>query len=250
MDQRLFILGIPFDRLTLTGAVERAEQALRHHNFCHVVTPGPEFVVRAQHDVRFRNVLKGAQLSLPDGFGIIIAARVLGLPRLTRITGNDFMEALANRAARHGWGVFLYSGTRNMAEQAAAQFVKRFPGIRIVGVERGYRKWIRLPDSYIAWRIRRSQARILLVALGAPLQELWIERNRARLGSVSIALGVGGALDFLAGVVPRAPGLLRRLGLEWLWRLAIEPRYRFRRILTAVWYFPWAVMRHKISYDS
>lgn len=246
-DNRPHILGIPFNVITQDDAVARIAESIRQGSFCHVVTPGPEFIMRAQHDTRFRDTLRSAELSLADGMGVVLMGKILGLPRLERITGNDIMHALFRKAESEGWGIYLYGVLRHGAvERAAARAVERYPKLKIAGVDSGFRHWIRIPSALACWRIRRSRARILFVALGAPEQEYWIARNRHRLGDVTVAVGVGGAVDYLAGAMRRPPAVIRTLGFEWLFRLLVQPRRRWRRIVTAVISFPLAVMNEKL----
>ncbi len=199
----------------------------------------------ARHHLDFQSILSRADLSLPDGFGVVLAARFLGLPRLTRISGMDFLSAMLERAEHQGWQVFFFGAQPGVAEQAVVKLLKRYPRLPVAGTESGWRHWLRLPDAYVCWRIRRARPDILLVALGAPQQELWIDANRQRLGSVRVAMGVGGAFDFWSGRIRRAPRLVQRLGLEWLWRLLQEPRARWPRIMTAVFLFPLTMLREK-----
>lgn len=245
MDTRPTILNVPFDVVTLEQALDRAEQALTSGRLCHVVTPGPEFVMLAQRHQPFAAVLQQASLSLPDGMGVILAARMLGLPSLRRVAGTDFMQALLGRAAEARWRVYFYGCLRPGAiEQAAHRVVRVYPGLRLVGSESGWRGRWRLPDGVVCWRIRRARPALLFVGLGAPEQELWIDRHRSQLGSVGLAIGVGGAFDYLAGAVRRAPALVRALGFEWLWRLLRQPQ-RWHRIMTAVVRFPLAVLQER-----
>ncbi|MBI4426410.1 MAG: WecB/TagA/CpsF family glycosyltransferase [Candidatus Kerfeldbacteria bacterium] len=239
------IFDVPLDPVTLSSALDRAEAALAGQRLFHVVTPGPEFLMAAHANRKFRAVLQRADLSLPDGFGVIMAAWWLGLERLSRVTGMDFVRGLAARAAVKGYRLFLFGGASGVVARAAAALVREFPGIRIAGVESGVRGWVRLPDALVSWRIRRAQPDILLVALGAPKQELWIDRHRAQLGRVRLVVGVGGVFDYLAGAVRWPPRLVRLLGLEWLWRLVLQPRQRWQRIVTATWRFAREVLREK-----
>lgn len=245
MTARPQLLGVPFDVVSLAQALDRTAAAIRGKSLFQVVTPGPEFVMAARHHDRFRSILSRADLSLPDGFGLVLAARFLGLPRLARISGMDFLNVMFKRAEAEGWRFFFFGAQAGVAEQAAAKLLKRYPRLSVAGVESGWRHWLRLPDTYVCWRIRRARPDILLVALGAPQQELWIDANRQRLGSIRVAMGVGGAFDFWSGRIRRAPRALQRLGLEWLWRLLQEPRARWQRIVTAVFLFPLAMLREK-----
>lgn len=250
MKPRATILGIPFDAMTEKEALDRIAESITMRRWCHVVTPGPEFVMTARHNSRFQDILRQADLSLPDGTGILFAAKFLGQPALRRMSGMDFIAALCARAAQDGWRVYLFGGTNGVAVHAAAALMRQYRGLNIVGAGNEFRHWFRLPERLVCWGIRRRKPDILLVALGAPDQELWIDRNRNDLGTVRVAMGVGGAFDFLAGSSRRAPRLLQDLGLEWLWRLITEPRKRWRRIFTAVIRFPWAVVKEKVSGGS
>lgn len=245
MPARQTILGIPFDATSLAGAVERTLQAIDDRAVFHVVTPGPEFLMTSQHHQRFADVLRRADLSLPDGMGVIFASKILGQTGLRRVPGMDFLDGLLRAAASGGLEVFMYGAMPGVAEAAAKRLTKQYAGLKIVGVESGFRGWIRVPESFVTWRIRRSRAAVLLVALGAPEQELWIDRNRYQLGSVRVAMGVGGAFDFWSGLVARAPKLMQRFGLEWAWRLLQQPHRRWRRIVTATWSFMIAVLNEK-----
>lgn len=249
--QRPRILDIPFDRVSRREVVARVEDAISAKSFCHIVTPGPEFLMLSRRHPAFRKVLTSAELSLPDGIGIVFAARALGISGIRRVTGNDLLHDVCRAAQQKRWRVFFYGSHREGAvARAAARAVRRYPGITIAGAESGFRHWLKVPDAVVCWRIRRAKPDILFVALGAPEQELWIARNRHRLGRVTVAAGIGGALDYLAGAIPRAPALVRLFGLEWLVRLLMQPRRRWWRIVTAVILFPAAVIREKLSGGS
>lgn len=240
------ILGVPFDTSSLSEVVDRVDRAIATRTFMHIVTPGPEFVMRARNDRRYADVLAHADLSLADGMGIQFAARALGIRGITRVTGNDLVLGVMERAVQKKWRIYLYGSTRHGdIEKAAAGAIRQFPGLDIVGTESGFRRGWKIPDAVMCWRIRRSKAEVLFVAFGAPEQEYWIARNRHRLGNVMVAAGIGGAAVYLAGTMPRAPKIMRSLGLEWLARLAVEPRRRWRRIVTAVIEFPFAVIVSK-----
>lgn len=247
MNHRPRILGIPFDVVTMASVLERAERAIRRRTFCQIVTPGPEFLMRAKEDPVFRSVLLSAEVSLPDGMGVVLAGKALGLtPPLTRVTGNDLVHGIFRRGEAEGWRIYFYGTLREgVLEQAVARALMKYPKLQIVGAESGYRRWLRIPDAAVCWRIRRARPDILFVSLGAPEQDLWIARNRSRLGTVMVAAGIGGAIDYLARAVRRAPPIVRNLGFEWFWRLLSQPKRRWRRIVTAVIEFPVAVLREK-----
>lgn len=194
----------------------------------HQVMPvNPELIMTAQKDERFRRVLNSASLILPDGIGILVAARLVGLRVKERVTGVDTVCNLAIVAQEHGLRLFLLGAAPGVAERTAERLREEHPGLEIVGTHAGS------PDpgeeEEICTRIRAANPDILLVAYGAPQQELWVARNSEKL-NVPVAMCVGGTFDFISGSAARAPVWVQRLGLEWMFRLIQEP-HRFRRML-------------------
>jgi N-acetylglucosaminyldiphosphoundecaprenol N-acetyl-beta-D-mannosaminyltransferase len=215
------------DALTLEEAAGRALALLQSGRGGQVVTLNPEIVMRARRDPGLRAVIAGAALVTADGAGVVWAARLAGLTLPERVTGVDLSVALLARAGALGYDAFLLGAAEGVAEGAARALAARLPGARIAGVWSGDPR--PAGDAEAVARVRASGARLLLVAYGAPAQELWIARNLGALPGV-VAIGVGGALDMIAGRSPRAPRWLRAAGLEWLYRLAREPG-RWRRML-------------------
>ncbi len=225
---RQHILGLPIDGITYEQWLEEITAwVAQRRNLQQVCTINPEFVVIARHDANFRNILHRSALNVADGVGMLWAAQRRGCPLPTRITGADGLPQIAERAAERGWRLFFLGAAPGIAEKAAAKLCARHPKLHIVGCHSGGPE-AKLEDEIVA-RINESGADLLFVAFGAPTQEKWIARNSTRL-QVAMAMGVGGALDYLAGVVPRAPLWVRRLGLEWLFRLMRQP-WRWRRML-------------------
>jgi len=236
------LLGVRIDNVTLSESLALTERLILDGKRHYIVTPNPEFLVDAQRDPLFLEILNAADLAIPDGTGLIIASKLLGDSLKCRVSGVDFMEALCNKASSSGWGVFLLGGGAGVAEKAARVLVRRYPGLRVLGCYGGNREaaYDETSLAEIRRRVGRARIDILLVAYGHPYQEKWIRRNLSRL-NVGVAVGVGGSFDFIAGKTRRAPRILRRLGLEWLFRLLVEP-WRWRRILRAVFVFPLLVM--------
>ena len=224
---RAQVLGVGVDRVSLPGAVERIVALVGAGVPAQVVTVNPEFVMAARHDPLFRRVLNGAALAVPDGIGIIWAARILGDRLVERVGGVDLVDALAAVAPARGYRLFLLGAADGVAEAAACALRARYPGLRIVGTYAG--SPAPADEAAILQLLRDARPDILFVAFGAPAQDVWIARNLAAAG-VSVAMGVGGAFDYLSGQVPRAPRWLQRAGLEWLYRLARQPS-RWRRML-------------------
>jgi N-acetylglucosaminyldiphosphoundecaprenol N-acetyl-beta-D-mannosaminyltransferase len=175
---------------------------------------------------------------IPDGIGLLWAARWLGHPLRERVAGSTLTVRIAERAAQKAWRVYFLGAAPGVADRAAAILQARYPGLVVAGVFAGSP----LPDEQdaIVERVAPAQPDVLLVAYGAPTQDVWIARNQPRL-HVPVAMGVGGSLDFIAGVAKRAPGWVQRIGLEWLYRLIREP-WRWRRQL-ALPQFVWRVLR-------
>jgi N-acetylglucosaminyldiphosphoundecaprenol N-acetyl-beta-D-mannosaminyltransferase len=211
----------------MAGALARLERMIEAGGPTRLVaTVNPEFVMRARDDAAFRRVLDSAALCLADGIGVVWAMRREGCASQQRVAGSDLLPRLAELCARRGWRPFLLGARPSVAEAAARQLEAQVPGLRIAGCHAGS-PWV-ADDEESLRLIGESGADVLLVAYGHPRQELWIDRNREKLG-VPVAVGVGGAFDFLAGRRRRAPEVLRRTHLEWLWRLALEP-WRARRM--------------------
>jgi N-acetylglucosaminyldiphosphoundecaprenol N-acetyl-beta-D-mannosaminyltransferase len=228
-NDRIRILGLPVDRITyrqwmgIVGLWVAGNERRLHH----VCTVNPEFMIIAQHDPIFANILHRADLCIPDGVGLLFAARMIGTELPERVTGSDGTRVIAQYAAEHGWRLFFLGAQDGIAERAAYVLQRDYPNLQIVGTYAGSPR--SEDEADIVQRVNRSGADILLVAYGAPEQDKWIARNAPRL-YVKMAMGVGGAFDFIAGVVPRAPQWMRDSGLEWLYRLYKQP-WRIRRML-------------------
>jgi N-acetylglucosaminyldiphosphoundecaprenol N-acetyl-beta-D-mannosaminyltransferase len=238
---RISILGIPIDNITPAEATTRVARFLQAGTPHHIVTINPEFVMEAQHNATFREVLLHADLATPDGFGLVLAAWWQGTPLRERVTGVELTHRIAALAAAQGYRLFLLGAAPGVAEAAAAVLVQRYPGLTIAGCYAGapHPRY----EPFLRQIIAAAHPDVLLVAYGHPQQDLWIARNQPHLG-IPVAMGVGGVFDYIAGRVPFAPAWLRRLGLEWLYRLVCQPR-RWRRIVVAVPLFLWAVLRAK-----
>ena len=216
---RTEILGVGFDDLTIEEAADRASALLEEEGFHYVVTPNPELVDRARREETFREALNGADLVLPDGIGVVYAARLLGRSLKGRCPGIDFAGKLMERMARKGQRLYLLGAKPGVAEAAAARLEVRYPGLTICGVHDGYFQ----EDGPVVEDIRKAGADVVFVCLGFPKQEYWMVKNGPATGARLLA-GLGGSLDVFAGVVERAPESWQRLGLEWLYRLTREPK--------------------------
>jgi N-acetylglucosaminyldiphosphoundecaprenol N-acetyl-beta-D-mannosaminyltransferase len=230
-DDRVTILGCEIDRLTFADTVERCARAIEANEFVQQVSINAAKVVALQTDGELRRMVDRAEIVNPDGVSVVWASRVVGRRLPERVTGIDLMHALLGLAARRGYPVYILGASREMLEEATARLRGGHPGLVVAGRRDGY-----FDDSEAAGvrdEIRATGARMLFVAMGSPRTEHWLHEH-ARGTGVSLAMGVGGAIDVVAGKVRRAPAPMRRLGLEWLFRLAQEPRRLARRNLASV----------------
>ena len=215
---RVDVLGVAFDNVTPEEAADRALALLEEDGPHLVATPNPEIVQRANKDRAFAEILAGADLVVPDGVGVIYAAKILGRPLKSRVPGIDLAAALMGRVAGTGKRLFLLGAAPGVAEQAAVNLRAAYPGLVVCGTHDGYFE----EDGPVIDAIRRAEADIVFVCLGAPKQEKWIAAHGEAAGA-RLYLGLGGSLDVFAGKVERAPERFQRLGLEWLYRLLKEP---------------------------
>jgi N-acetylglucosaminyldiphosphoundecaprenol N-acetyl-beta-D-mannosaminyltransferase len=197
---------------------------LQTDRFHLVVTIGSEMIVRAQTDHEFREAVQGAALVVPDSIGAVLAARYGGFPVRERVTGVELTQKMAQQMGP-ALRIFFLGGAPGVAEEAAHRLLNIGPGIHVAGTQDGYFK----DDAAIVEKIKASGANVLLVALGFPRQELWLKRFGAACG-VQVGIGVGGTFDVLSGRVQRAPQVFQKLGMEWFYRLALQPS-RWRRML-------------------
>ena len=211
-------MGVGFDDLTLEEAVAAGEKLAQGPGFSYVVTPNPEIVDLARADAGYRDVLNGAGLVLPDGIGVVYAAKLLGRPLKGRVPGIDFATGLLDRLAKNGGKLFLLGAKPGVAEQAAARLKAAHPGLVICGVNDGYFK----DSAPVVEKIKEAAADVVFVCLGAPKQEKWMAQYGPGTGAHLMA-GLGGALDVYAGNVKRAPVLWQKLGMEWAYRLIRQP---------------------------
>ena len=228
--ERVLILGVPFDALTLPQAVDRLRALLRGPGQHHVATPNNEMLVAARRDAAFADVLRRTALNLPDSTGVVLASRFLRAPLPVRVTGVDTVIALCGQLDE-SCPVFLLGGADGVAERAAQELARRNPLLRIAGTFAGSPRTEDAPA--ILRTIGADSPHLLLVAYGAPAQEKWIAEHLHLLPSVRVAMGVGGTFGFLAGTKKRAPHWIRGIGLEWVWRFLLEPT-RWKRMINAV----------------
>ncbi len=219
------ILGVRVDCVDMASALQAIERFADEGGPHFVATVNPEFVMRAQRDTDFGRVLESAELCLPDGAGVVWAARRQGCAIREPVAGVDLLLPLAEMCARRGFRLFLLGAAPGVAADLAERLRAANPTLAVASHSGSPQP---SQDEETLKLIHEHGAQVLLVAYGAPAQELWIDRLRNRLG-VAVAVGVGGAFDYLTGRVPRAPVWMRRAGLEWLHRLTRQP-WRIRRM--------------------
>ncbi len=223
------ILGIGINKITLNEALQKIENYLEEDRLHLIVTANPEIIMLAKRDEKFAEILKQADLITADGIGLVIGAKILGEALPERVTGIDLSTGLFNLARQKDWTLYFLGGAPGIAAEAAANLMRNYPGLKIIGWHHGY-----FQDSEpILQEIEEKEPDILLVALGMGKQEKWIIDHQKRL-PVKIAIGVGGSLDVHAGRVQRAPEVFQKLGLEWFYRLLKQPSRIIRMMVLPV----------------
>jgi len=239
------ILGVRVDNYSLREVLQILSGWIGERRRAHAVTVNPEFVVRAQKDSEFKEALNRSDLAICDGVGVYWASRLLNSGVKERIAGVDLMEELCRLASKRDWKVFLLGARAGVAKKAARELKRQFAKLNILGTYEGNSH--PTDDKLVINQIKKlsggSHIDLLFVAYGHPNQEKWISRNLRYL-DVGVAMGVGGALDYLSGTVPRAPLFLRKLGFEWLYRLLRQPS-RWRRQL-ALPKFAYLVLKQRL----
>lgn len=227
----------------MAEALAQVDQFMQEPRLHQIVTVNPEFIVAAQDDATFATALAQSDMNLPDGANLIRAAQSQGTPLRERVAGTDFVWYLCGLAATVGWKIFLLGGRGGVAGQSAARLQARYRNLKIAGMFEGSPE--PRDEAEILARINESGADILFVAYGAPAQDVWILRNRDKFKNIRVAVGIGGAFDFIAKKIRRAPQWMQNIGLEWLFRLVIQP-WRVRRQWALV-IFTLLMARHKLT---
>jgi N-acetylglucosaminyldiphosphoundecaprenol N-acetyl-beta-D-mannosaminyltransferase len=231
MNERLKILDTwvdPLDReMARARVLDFLETGKRPHS---IFASNPEKNFSVPKDPELLSIFKNADILLPDGIGIVLAARILYGIRFPRIPGSEFIFDICDIAARKGYGIFVYGASEAVNSASVDIIQKRYPNLRIAGRANGFVSDADMPA--LVARINESKADILFLALGSPKQEKWFARHKDSLKTVRICQGIGGTLDTIGGTVKRAPESWCNLGLEWLYRLLSEPsRIKRQKIL-------------------
>lgn len=219
--------------------------SLQRKNLLHIATVNSEFVMEARSNEKFKKVLEETGLKVADGWGVVWAARILGMPPVERMTGVELVGEILKLASERGEKIFLLGAQPGVAERAASEMGKEYPGAKYAWYEgaRTVRVEKSEESSMTIAKINSVEPDYLLVAYGSPWQDIWIEENKEYL-RVRVAVGVGGTLDEWAGVARRCPAFIDRLGGKWAWRAVTEP-WRWKRILRVL-KFAGLVLIHKL----
>ncbi len=224
--ERVDILGIPVDKITEKESLERIIDFINEKKFHLIVTINSENATKALENKIFLDVIKNADLVIPDGIGIIFASKILGDKLPERIPGIDLSYKLLEISNEKGYKIVLIGGKEGVAEGAKENLKKIFPNLNIAMTYNGY--FNEDEERKIVDEIQKIEPDILLVGMGSGKQEIWIWNNREKFKNIGVCIGVGGTLDIWAGKKKRAPKLVQNLGLEWLYRVIIEPKRIFR----------------------
>lgn len=232
-------LGVRIDSFSLEDLERIFTEKLNGSKFCHIATVNPEFLVTAKKDEEFKKILNHTELNICDGVGIQLMSRVFYGKKIERITGVHVAELLCKICAQEGKSIFFLGG-RGVAELASFKMKEKYPTLKIAGFAEG-------KPGELLEEVVNAKPDAILVAYGAPAQEKWLAEYHKEIPSLRIGIGIGGTFDFWAGKLKRAPEFAQKIGIEWLWRLAQEPRNRGKRIWRAVFVFTNHVLHDKFG---
>lgn len=259
------ILDVKINNVSLNQTITLINNFIVHSHPKQIVTVNPEFIMTASDDKEFKQILNNSDLSVPDGSGLLFVSRyILKKPLQERVTGVDLVWAITKLASKKKYPIYFLGGAPNVAEKTALMLKNKYSDLIIAGSYAGnpkirdskfndfrelrmtdIKRGIKDPNMEIVKKIRQAKPKILFVAYGAPKQDKFIARYKKIL-NVPVMMGVGGTFDFISGKTHRAPRWIQKIGLEWLWRLLLEP-WRWKRIYTAVIKFPWMIIKDKFS---
>jgi N-acetylglucosaminyldiphosphoundecaprenol N-acetyl-beta-D-mannosaminyltransferase len=221
------VLGVRVDAVTMNKAVEILEKFIAERIPRLVATANAEMIMATKSDSYLAQILEQADLIVPDGAGVVWAARYQGCKVPERVAGYDLVQRLLAQAASHGYRVYFFGGAEGVADKAYQTAKKRYPGLKLAGTRNGF--FSEENELLIIEEIRSSQPDILLTALGVPKQEKWLATHLTEL-NVPVSIGVGGTFDVMAGNMKRAPLWMQRFNLEWLFRLLMQPTRALRML--------------------
>jgi N-acetylglucosaminyldiphosphoundecaprenol N-acetyl-beta-D-mannosaminyltransferase len=243
------ILGICYDSLTRQEVLDRMEDFIQQGGTHVISTPNADHVVRAQTDVEFREIIRRSDLVVSDGMAVVYASHLLGTPLKENVGGRMLLPALAQRSAEKGYRLFLMGGSsEQVARLAVERLSKDHPGVNIAGTYTPpfMDEFSHEENECMLSAVNRAKPDVLFVCLGTPKQEKWIARNLKNI-QVPVTVGIGVAMDMLAGKVRQPPRWVSDIGFEWMYRLIQEPRRLAKRYLVDDPVFFWWVLRQRMG---
>lgn len=234
MRNKVRILGIDVDNIDVDEAGQITKELIENSNkTCKViVAPNTEFIMMAQKDEEFYNILREADLATPDSVGVMIGSKLQKKPLKQRIPGQMYFRKVLEVGEKEGWTFYLLGGKGDVPALAAENVKKIYPNLKIVGYHEGF--FEKDSEEDVIAEINKLQPNVLFVAMGAPIQEKWIAKHKDEL-KVDVAAGQGGTFDYEAGKIKRAPVIFQKLGIEWFWRLILQPSRIFRMIVLPIY---------------
>lgn len=234
MSNTVKILGIDIDNINIEEAGEITKQLVETSNkSCKIiVAPNTEFIMMAQKDEEFYNILKEADLATPDSVGVMIGGKLQKKPFKQRIPGQMYFRKILEIGEKEGWTFYLLGGKGDVPALATENIKKIYQNIKIVGYHEGF--FEKDSEEKVIEEINTLKPNVLFVAMGAPIQEKWIAKHKQEL-KVDVAAGQGGTFDYEAGRIKRAPVIFQKLGIEWFWRLMLQPSRIFRMIVLPIY---------------
>ena len=222
---KIDFMGMSIDAADTKTMAEQLMHRLSQGKTSIVFTPNAVMSERARKDENFRKTLMQADFRVPDGMGVVLAARLMGLPLRERVPGIELGEAIISRLTKIGGRAYFLGGAPGVAPRAAQEMRRKYPGLTVVGSPHGY--FSDKDSTAMCRRITHANPHFLAVCLGSPRQEEWVASHKAELSAIPIIITLGGSLDVWSGNLRRAPLPFRKMGLEWLWRMLRQP-HRFK----------------------
>ena len=227
--EKLNIFDMEFDNITMKQGIQIIENTIDFEKQKKFFFVNPDCLNKLYKNEEYFSILEKADYIFPDGIGVSIACNILKTPLRENVNGTDMLPYLCELCEKKSYSMFLFGAKPGVAEKMKIKLVEKYPNLMIVGTKSGYFDWDRDSNSIVD-EINASQANILLVAFGVPLQEKWITQNMSKLNA-QVLMGVGGLFDFYSGEMNRAPKWMREIGMEWLFRLIKEPKRMWKRYI-------------------
>jgi N-acetylglucosaminyldiphosphoundecaprenol N-acetyl-beta-D-mannosaminyltransferase len=244
--KEIYILGSKINDISLYEVIDEIQKLFSDNKKGYIVTPNPEICLVGYKDKQFRKITRNSFISIPDGFGLKLGARIFGSKLNNLTTGIDLCWELLEMAEQKNYSILFLGGKQETGESVRNLLKQKYPNLKVEYINGGlFDSQGNSTDPNLINLINSIKPQITFVCLGAPKQEYFMSKNINKI-ETELMLGVGGSIDFLAGIIKRAPNTWRKLGLEWLWRLIQEP-WRWKRIIRAVIIFPLACLAYKLK---